>query len=800
MFYGDNDADLYSCKKRRFNEDEIMGLGQKFRLSRVFVCALQGFGLFFSSALFANEAPRGTPWPASWASGVKEAFGTAYEAYDADGAYSARSATAPISRVWFTVAQGVGGEVFWPTLDRKQIRDLQFLVSDGKDFFFEERTQAQSRVEWVEDGVPAFRVRSSDPGGRFEIEKIFFADPSRDSVLVNVKFKSRQSGLRLYVLINPALANTPYGDSAAVDRTALTAWQDRDALALVSSVGYRKASAGHSGSLDPFQDLLRDRRFDFLYSHATDGDVVMMGELEIPSSAGEHAFDISLGFASTPGEARETALSSLAESEAAFSSYAREWRGYAARISEPRALPALSKRLFWSSVAILKSLEDKTFPGAFIAAPTVPWGLHKIDNSRRASARRSAMTRAELPEHERSQGIGGYHLVWPRDLYQMAESFIALGDLDSAKASLRYLQKIQYRADDGYWDYGNRRFSKEGSFLQNAWIHGEAHWKMLQIDQSSYPVLLALKLWQLGAVEFSEIRELVTLAADFVEENGPWTFQERWEENMGVAPATLAVQIRALREASAAFALQQDLARSERYRRRADEWESKIERWTFTNSGSKASGHYYLRIVGTESPLAPWDPNSLSKIRITNSGPELLEKSVIDGGFLELVRYGVRGAWNSFVRSTMSAYDAELKFSTSRGLGFKRYTADAYNWDEADGRQTAGMIWPFLSGERAHYELISLKERAQRISPKGLASLYDTQVLSQLRSFEGFATPSGMFPEQVWDSGPRQGEPTGAATPLGWAHGEYVRLLRELEGFEKSSLASPQREAARRGR
>jgi glucoamylase len=752
-----------------------------------------------SSALRAAEAPRGNAWAATWSSGNKEAYGTAYEAYDSEGNYSSSSATAPLSKVWFTSAQGVATEIFWPTLDRKQLRDLQFLVSDGKSFFFEERTQGVSRVEWLEKGVPAYRVTTRDPGGRFEIEKIFFTDPSRDVFYMKTRFRALRDGLKLYVLVNPAMANTPYGDRARVDASSLTAWQDNDALAVVADVPFAKTSAGFSGSLDPYQDLARDLSFDQSYDTATDGDVVMMAELALPATAGDHDFDVALGFGDTAHQARNVARAGLTQVDEALSLFARQWKAYQATISEPKlgARPgrnaALSSDLFRGSVAVLKSLEDKTFPGAFVASPSVPWGVLKYDESSRASPRWTQMTDHELPSHLVAQGTGAYHLVWPRDLYQMAESFIALGDVASAKASLRYLQKIQYTDNDGTWDYGRRRFSKKGSFLQNSWLHGEVHWKQLQIDQTSYPILLAAKLWRMGAVDFEEIRELITTAADFIEANGPWTFQERWEENMGVAPSTLAVQIRAMREASEVFGLMKDAARSARYAARAAQWARDIETWTFTTSGTQAGGRYYLRIVGSSFPDAEWNPNSFARIQITNGGAALLEKSVIDGGFLELVRYGVRDAWNGFVRSTVDAYDATLAFNTNRGVGFKRYTGDRYNWDERNFQQTDGMIWPFLSGERAAYELAALKERQDKMSGEGADTIYNQKVLSHMQAFENFATPSGMFPEQVWDSGARQGLPTGAATPLGWAHGEYVRMIREMENFESRSLTAPKR-------
>jgi glucoamylase len=763
----------------------IRVMGQFFLKQRAWVLAFLGL---ISAPLSALEAPRGTPWPATWASGTKEAYGTAYEAYDENGDYSPRSPTAPISRVWFTAAQGVTSEIFWPTLDRKQIRDMQFLVSDENGFFFEERTQSITQVSWVEKGVPAYRILTRDRGGHFEIEKILYTDPNRNTFLIKTRFRALKPGLHLYVLINPTLANTPYGDSARVDGQSLTAWQARDALALVSSAGFRKTSAGFSGSLDPYQDLMRDGRFDGNYDTATDGNVVMMGEILIPQTVGEHRFELALGFGNDVNEARDQARSSLDVADAALEQFSDQWRQYEKRFVAPQLSKAYSSDLFWGSIAVLKSLEDKTFPGAFIASPSVPWGLNKIDDSAGAAPRHTSMTPPELPASESAQGIGAYHLVWPRDLYQMAQSFLAIGDVESAKASLRYLQKIQYSDRDGFWEYGSRRFAKTGSFMQNAWLHGESYWEMLQIDQTSYPIILALQLWRQGAVSFEEIRTLVTTAADFVEANGPWTFQERWEENMGVAPSTLAVQIRALREASDAFAQNKDAVRAERFARKAAEWESRVEAWTFTTSGTRGSGNYYLRIVGTESPGAAWNPNSFAKMWITNGGPHILEKSVLDGGFLELIRHGVRSAWNSFVRSTIEVYDSELRSTTTLGAGFKRYSEDRYNWDEVSGQQTGGMIWPLLSGERGQYELASLRERARRLSPAGISSVYDSQVLSHLRAYEGFATPSGMFPEQVWDSGPRQGRPTGAATPLGWAHGEYLRFLRELEHFESRSL------------
>lgn len=735
----------------------------------------------------SREAPRGRPWPASWASGNKQFFGTSYEMYESYSSFQTR--TGPMSRLWFTGAQGVLSEIYWPTLDRKQIRDLQFLVSDAQGFFVEERTQTQSQVEWLKQGVPAFLVRTWDEARNFEIEKVIFSDPSRDVLLIKVRFRPYRRGLTLTLLLNPALGNTPYGDSAEVNLEPfqkMWAWQGSDALALVSSLSFSKLSVGYSGTADPFQDVRSHGRLTQSYREAWDGNVVLAGELPLKVN-GDTEFSLALGFANRPHLAHEKALEALNFIEESQALYVAQWQNYQDRIYAPQNLSSDEMDLYRASVAVLKSLEDKSFPGAFIASPSVPWGLIKVDNSRETSPQRTQMTRAEVPEAEAAKGMGGYHLVWPRDLYQMAESFIALGDLDTARASLRYLEEIQYREGEGYWDYGpGRRFPKAGSFLQNSWVHGEAHWKMLQIDQTAYPILLALSLRRLNAVTPQEIRRLVFSAADFLERYGPWTFQERWEENMGVAPSTLAVQIAALREAATLAAELKDLNRQMLYLKKAEELDASIEKWTFTETGTKGNGRYYLRIVGTNTPLDDWNPNSNRLLPITNGASPLLEKAVLDGGFLELVRLGVRKASDFFVRETLEEYDLDLRVQTSRGVGFYRYSGDFYNWDEDTGAQTRGMLWPFLSGERARYEMQLLYEK--RVS-QGLVPdprQLDVRVGSYLRAFTAFATPSKMLPEQVWASGLRAGTPTGAATPLGWAHGEYVRLLREREEFVKS--------------
>ena len=148
---------------------------------------------------------------------------------------------------------------------------------------------------------------------------------------------------------------------------------------------------------------------------------------------------------------------------------------------------------------------------------------------------------------------------------------------------------------------------------------------------------------------------------------------------------------------------------------------------------------------------------------------------IVDGGFLELVRYGIRAADDSTVVDSIRVVDALLRVDTPLGPAWRRYTHDGYG-QRADGGPYltfgVGRAWPLLTGERGHYELAAGRDPS-----------------SYIVALERFAEPTGLLPEQVWDDEdiPERnlfrGRPTGAARPLMWAHAEYIKLLRSsLDG------------------
>jgi glucoamylase len=711
------------------------------------------FGLLFAQVALGQvllEAPRdGASDRGNWASGVKEIFGTAYEAYDSRLKYSDLSSTAPLSKVWFTGSDKLLSEIYWPTLDAAQTRDTELLVSDGKSFLWNERAESSARVEWISKGVPGFHIIHIDSQKRFQIDKWIVTDPDRDAVIVKIKFTRFVDGLRLFVMHKPACHNTPMGDSARVEtlmkQKALVAWELDHAQALIADSDFTKASAYFIGPHDGYTDLAANFEVDHEYQSATNGNVGLLAEFAFPRAAGISETHLILGFAPSTDKALEVARESLAAgADKQFQKYLREWPEYLRTLTDLSPESEDNGALFWSSVALIKSMEDKSYEGAFVAAPVIPWGVHRLDW-------------ADALKDNRSSQTGGYHLVWPRDLYQMATTLMAVGDFQGARAALNRLRSVQFGPASGNWEFGARKRSRDGSFPQNFWIDGTPYWDSLQLDEVAMPVILAYRLWRESQIEVAPYWNMVHRAADFIADFGPWSAQERWEESVGLSPSTIAAEISALWTAAEMAKAMNDPLRAERYASLARSWSSKpgdnIEAWTFTTTGSLGNGKYFLRI---------WDPESVRE-----------QRNIMDGGFLELVRLGVRSALAPSLLESLPEYDETLRTNVPNfGPGFKRYIGDRYNQDEKTGKPSDGMLWPLLTGERGHYEIEKSRAQSMGAQPNRQAST------PFVLAMEAFATPTHMLPEQVWDAGDARGQPTGAATPLGWAHGEYIKLLR----------------------
>jgi len=565
-------------------------------------------------------------------------------------------------------------------------------------------------------------------------------------VLVHTRLEGRAEylkTLRVFALVAPHLGMRGMGNNAfrlnASGCQVLAASKGGRHLAVAANVPFKRTSCGYVGASDGWTDLKKHFDMKWEFGHATEGNVAMIGELDL---SGGPEFTLGLAFGTKLHGAVTTLFESLA---APFADqrerFRRQWHGVCGDILDLEERAGDGGRLYRASHNLLLAHEDKTYPGALIASLSIPWGQ----------------------AHGDDDGLGGYHLVWTRDLCQSAGGLIATGSLETPRRSLLYLAASQL---------------PEGGFYQNFWINGDPYWEGRQLDETAFPLILAWRLDSLGALHgFSPALKMVERAAGWLMREGPVTQQERWEENSGYSPSTLAAVIAGLVCAADLVRRGGDPESATFIEDYADFLESHLEDWTVTSDGALLSGvrRHYIRILPVDpadsSPEENADRAVLPMRNVPPGGPaELPAKDVVDAGFLELVRYGIRPAGDALIEDSLRVVDATLKFDTPYGPCWRRYNHDGYG-QRPDGGPFLGWgrgrPWPILTGERGHYELAAGRDPAP-----------------YLRALERFATRSGMLPEQIWDEPDRPelglllGRPTGAAMPLLWAHAEYVKLLR----------------------
>lgn len=662
------------------------------------------------------------------------------------------------SRIWFTVGHGILNEVYWPRVDRPQVRDLGFIVADDNGFWSEVKRDATHDVRYAGAGVPAITVTHSHP--RYGLVLRICADDHADVVHIEATLEDRRDPsdperiahpLRLYPLLAPHLGFSGLRNRAWAGtykgRAMLFARNGPAALALASEPGPVRQSVGYVGASDGWQDFAANGRMTWTYSGTDPGNVAGMTEVLV----GEDAVHLALAFGTLPEEAALQASAALAgHFQSAWDEYIGNWHRFIRNVSDcPEHVSEEDRALYLTSAAVLRTHADRTEPGAIVASLSVPWGNTRND-------------------------LGGYHLVWSRDLVEAAGALVALGAHETARRALAYLVATQ---------------EPDGSWAQNQWVDGVAYWSGVQLDEAAYPILLVGALRRGGAAHMhgrpgrdADIFEhlltdraldhMIAAAASFIARTGPATAQDRWEENAGLTPSTLAPVIAALvvaadhsPEPAASYLLEL-----------ADDWNASIEEWTYARGTRLAQEHgvdgHYVRIASPEvlqgAPLS-------TPVPVRNRPPEaslVPADEIVGTDFLALVRFGLRLADDPRILSTLTVTDALLRTATPSGPVWRRYTGDGYG-EHADGSAFDGIGigrgWPLLVGERGHYEL----EAGRDARP-------------YLETMRRMASRGGMLPEQVWDTEPIRergllpGRPSGSAMPLVWAHAEYVKLLRSI--------------------
>ncbi|MCU1480328.1 MAG: glucoamylase [Subtercola sp.] len=694
-------------------------------------------------------APGGPGVTSTWTSGDKVGLGTSFAA----------DPSTSKSRVWYTLGAGKMTEVFYPTADSPQTRDLQYIVTDNSGYTSVEESDTDQKVLVNDSQSLEYTQVDTAKNGSYRLTKTYVTDPDRNTVLISTHFEqlTGTTPLHLYALYNPSLGNADAdtGASAGAGGSTLVASGSTASSALSSSLPFSATTTGYSGDAsDGFQQLTTSHKLTGIYDSATTaGNIVQTAEVPVGRDT---SFTLALGFGASATEAQSAAAASLA---AGFtnreSAYTAGWHSWFTTLNPAPAsvstTPALLKQ-YDVALMTLRAHEDKQHPGAFVASLSTPWG------------------------QARSGNAPGYHAVWARDLTNTATALAAAGDKAGALRALNYILNTQERSD--------------GAIPHNSTVDGADIPTLLglQYDEIADPAILADQLGATDAATWAKVK----LSADYLVAHGVNTPQERWEEQGGYSPATIAAEIAGLVSAADIATKNGDTARAKTYLDTADNWQASVESWTVTHTGSFAA--HYERINRNGAP----DENQT--ITDGNGWLNLDARDELDPSFLELTRLGVKPANDAVVASSVAVTDSILKTDIP-GVGpvWHRYSEDGYG-ERPDGApfggadtgagHTVGRAWPVLTGERGEYELANGNTVAAQADLSTMAATAN----------EGF-----MIPEQVWDTadaaGFTEGKSTNSATPLAWAEAQFVRLAISISAAHHAgtpaNVDTPAKVAAR---
>ena len=689
------------------------------------------------------------------------------------------------SKVWFTVANGVLSDVYYPTIDNTNVETLQYIVTDGSTFTDLQTRDMTSTVRALDSSGMACKVTSTPASGKYQIVTEYVADPNANAILMNVSLKAskkaKKQNLRLYLRFDPTVNGNGGGgggnggaDSATTDTSTghpiLVALDPNTATNAVNrdyaqpvyaalDAPFAEATSGFAGTAsDGLAQLDASHALTTSYTTASNGNVVQTARVTgRKHHDGELEFTAALGFAASQTGAVQTAESALKRGfDRAHKDSERGWDAYDRKLRDPpKKLPGISRSraddlgdAYFVNANVLKASEDKTFPGAIVASMASPWG------------------QAVSAGDPRNTFFGSYREVFARDLYEIWTGLMAVGDRTTARAATLFLFERQQQAD--------------GSMPRNSLLSGKTAPDSFgtQLDETAYPLLMADELHLTDASLYANH---IKPAANFVASHGPAFGVERWEEQDGYSPSTIAAEIAGLIAAAHLADINHDPVSAAVWRGVADDYQRSIKGWTVTTTGPLAP-RYFIRLSKTG------DPNAAISYNVGNGGPTLDQRSVIDAGFLELARLGELSPTDPDILASLPVVDATIRSNTASGLGWHRYNGDGYGDRSSDGRpwapsgQGTGHLWPALSSERAEQSL-------QTGDATGAAALLD--------SMDRFAGGVSLIPEQNWEEpnlaaspfgtppdtasiGFVNGEPAGSANPLNWSAASFVRLFADI--------------------
>jgi len=691
------------------------------------------------------------------------------------------TAAGTASKVWYTVAGGVLSDVYYPTVDNTNVETLQYMVTDGSTFTDLQIRDMTYTVRAVDPGGMECEVTATAKSGAYRIVTDYFTDPGRNTLLMQVRVhNSTHSDLQVYVRFDASVngnggggAGNGGGDSSTVDnstghpvlvsydtKTATNAVNRDYAQPIFAALDgpFDQATSGFvATSSDGLTQLDASRSLTQLYTDADNGNVVQTGRLAL-SPRGNGSVTLALGFGPSSPSAIASAEGSLSSNlDTVRSTFETGWQTYDAGLNTPPShFSGLSETTvhqlaaeYYLSANVIKASEDKTFPGAIVASLASPWG------------------QAVSAGDPNNTYFGSYREVFARDLYEAWTGLVADGDIATARAAVTFLFERQQQPD--------------GSMPRNSLVNGKLAPDSFntQLDECSYPILMA---WTLGMTDSALYTHHIRAAAYFVVAHGPSFGPERWEEQSGYSPSTIAAEIAGLISAADIADVNGDAASATVFRATADQWQRSIKGWTVTTSGPLASHGYFIRVAKTG------DPNAAISYNLGNGGPTLDQRDVVDAGFLELSRLGELAASDPAIQESLPVVDATIETTTPSGSGWHRYNGDGYGDGSNDGHPWApsgrgnGHLWPVLSAERGE---------------NGLQAGDPAEAISLLQGMQSFASGVGLIPEQDWELpglapspygtdptvasiGFVDGKPAGSAAPLTWSAAAFVRLAADV--------------------
>ncbi len=757
------------------------------RRMRTLIATAAGFALVGGGLTGTASAAQMADPPATQATGAPGAL-SHFDQARKDCLGTARNTS---SKIWYTVANGVLSDVYAPTMDTTNVQTMQYIVTDGSTFTDLQTRDTTYTVQSDPTGMVC-AVTSTAKSGAYRLTTVYSTDPARDSVVMHTVYTpltSSAARYQLYVRLDATAAGNGGGgsgnggaDSATIDTSTgqsvpvsfdtntVTNAVNRDYavptyLALRANRPFTAVSSGFVGTAsDGLNELDSTHTLAPLYTDATNGNVEQTAQIDVSHG---REFTLALGFGTTQASAVQTASATVAHSYvASLISYVAGWAKYDSGLRRPSAhLTGLSAaqsaqadRAYYISANVVKASEDKTFPGAIAASLSSPWG-------QAVSAGDPANTY-----------FGSYREVFARDLYEAWTALYTDGDLATARDAVRFLFLRQQQAD--------------GSMPRNSLLNGKVAPDSFntQLDEAAYPILMAE---QSGLSSDNTLWPHIKADADFLISHGPASGVERWEEQGGYSPSTIAAEIAGLIAAADIADVHDDAADARIWRATADQYQRSIKGWTVTTNGPLSADPYFIRLSKTG------DPNAAISYNLGNGGPTLDQRTVIDAGFQELVRLGELSASDPDVANSLKVVDATIARTTPNGTGYLRYNGDGYGdcyepdpltdcpttgapW--APSGHGTGHIWPVLSAERGEQDLAMGDKSA---------------AVSLLASINKLAGGVGLVPEQDWDfadvpaspygSDPTtasigfvDGQPDGSAAPLTWGAASEVRLTADL--------------------